>query len=113
MEVMTSVEEVKVIEKSPLVSTTKPNLREEFSNDFVDALPHHGRDNIHRDMLGSVAGSMSNRMRGGGANQTIVTQDGFDMAPPGKTIPPALNAPAALEVETRGHSADHPTPPRG
>ena len=89
MEVMTTVEEVKVLEKSPLVSTTKPNLREEFSNDFVESLPHHGRDNIHRDMLGSVAGSMSNRMRGGMANQTIVTQDGFDMGPPGKTISPA------------------------
>jgi hypothetical protein len=109
MEVMTAVEEVKVVEKSPLVSTTKPNLREEFSNDFVEALPHHGRDNIHRDMLGSVAGSMSNRMRGGGANQTIVTQDGFDMGPPGKTISPALKSSAAFEVQTGGYGADNPT----
>jgi hypothetical protein len=109
MEVMTSVEEVKVVEKSPLVSTTKPNLREEFSNDFVEALPHHGRDNIHRDMLGSVAGSMGNRMRGGGANQTVVTQDGFDMGPPGKTISPALKSSAAFEIQTGGYGADNPT----
>jgi len=109
MEVMSAVEEVKVVEKSPLVSTTKPNLREEFSNDFVEALPHHGRDNIHRDMLGSVAGSMANRMRGGGANQTIVTQDGFDMGPPGKTISPALKSSAAFEVQTGGYGADNPT----
>jgi hypothetical protein len=113
MEVMTAVEEVKVVEKSPLVSTTKSNLREEFSNDFVEALPHHGRDNIHRDMLGSVAGSMSNRMRGGMANQTIVTQDGFDMGPPGKTISPALKSSAAFEVQTGGYGADNPTAPGG
>jgi hypothetical protein len=109
MEVTTTVEEVKVVEKSPLVSTTKPNLREEFNNDFVEALPHHGRDNIHRDMLGSVAGSMSNRMRGGAANQTVVTQDGFDMGPPGKTISPALKSSAAFEVQTGGYGADNPT----
>ena len=109
MEVTTTVEEVKVVEKSPLVSTTKPNLREEFSNEFVESLPHHGRDNIHRDMLGSVAGSMSNRMRGGAANQTVVTQDGFDMGPPGKTISPALKSSAAFEVQTGGYGADNPT----
>jgi hypothetical protein len=109
MEVSTSVEEVHIVEKSPLVSTTKPNLREEFSSDFVEALPHHGRDNIHRDMLGSVAGAMSNRMRGGSANQTIVTQDGFDMGPPGKTISPSLKASAAFEVQTGGYGADNPT----
>jgi hypothetical protein len=109
MEVSTTVEEVKVVEKSPLVSTTKPNLREEFNNDFVEALPHHGRDNIHRDMLGSVAGSMSNRMRGGAQNQTVVTQDGFDMGPPGKTISPALKSSAAFEVQTGGYGADNPT----
>ena len=79
MEVKTTAEEVTVVQKAPLVSTTKPNVSEEFGNDFVEALPHHTRDNIHRDMLGSVAGSVGNRMRGGGANQTLVTQDGFDM----------------------------------
>jgi hypothetical protein len=109
MEVMTDVEQVTVVEKSPLVSTTKPNLREEFNSDFVESLPHHGRDNIHRDMLGSVAGSMGNRMRGGGANQTVVTQDGFDMGPPGKTISPALKSSAAFEVQTGGYGADNPT----
>jgi hypothetical protein len=52
---------------------------------------------------------MSNRMRGGGANQTVVTQDGFDMGPPGKTISPALKSSAAFEVQTGGYGADNPT----
>jgi hypothetical protein len=109
MEVETAVEQVTVVQKAPLVSTSKPNLREDFDSDFVEALPHHGRDNIHRDMLGSVAGSISNRMRGGQANQTIVTQDGFDMGPPGKTISPALKSTAAFEIQTAGYGADNPT----
>jgi hypothetical protein len=109
MEVETAVEQVTVVQKAPLVSTTKPNLREEFDADFVEALPHHTRDNIHRDMLASVPGSVANRMRGGAANQTIVTQDGFDMGPPGKTISPALKSTAAFEVQTGGYGADNPT----
>jgi hypothetical protein len=108
MEVETAVETVTVRQTAPLVSTSKPNVHEEFDADFVEALPHHGRDNIHRDMLGSVAGSMSNRMRGGSANQTILTQDGFDMGPPGKTISPALKSTAAFEVQTAGYGADNP-----
>jgi hypothetical protein len=109
MEVETAVEQVTVVQKAPLVSTTKANVREEFDSDFVEALPHHGRDNIHRDMLGSVAGSMANRMRGGSANQTVLTQDGFDMGPPGKTISPALKSTAAFEIQTAGYGADNPT----
>ena len=109
MEVKTNIEEVTVVQKAPLVSTTRPNVSEEFGSEFVEALPHHGRDNIHRDMLGSVAGAVSNRMRGGSANQTIVTQDGFDMGPPGKTISPALKSSAAFEVQTGGYGADNPT----
>jgi hypothetical protein len=113
MEVVTSVEEVKVVERSPLVSTTKPNLREEFTSDFVESLPHHSRDTIHRDMIGSVAGSMGTRMRGGGANQTITTQDGFDMGSPGKNISPSLKSSAAFEIQTAGYGGDNPTAAAG
>jgi hypothetical protein len=109
MDVKTAVEEIKVVQKAPLVSTSRPNVAEEFGSEFVEALPHHARDNIHRDMLGSVAGAVSNRMRGGSANQTIVTQDGFDMGPPGKTISPALKSSAAFEIQTAGYGADNPT----
>ena len=109
MEVQTTQDEIIVVQKAPLVSTTKANVKEDFSSEFVEALPHRGRDNIHRDMLGSVAGSVANRMRGGSANQTIVTQDGFDMGPPGKTISPSLKASAAFEIQTAGYGADNPT----
>ena len=109
MEVQTTADEVMVVQKAPLVSTTRANVTEDFSSEFVEALPHAGRDNIHRDMLGSVAGSVANRMRGGSANQTIVTQDGFDMGPPGKTISPSLKSSAAFEIQTAGYGADNPT----
>ena len=101
------------MQKAPVVSTTKPNVTEDFSNDFVEALPHHTRDNIHRDMLGSVAGAVGNRMRGGGANQTLVTQDGFDMGVPGRVISPAFKSTAAFEIQTAGYGADNPTAPGG
>ena len=109
MEVQTTADEIIVVQKAPLVSTTRANVTEDFSSEFVEALPHRGRDNIHRDMLGSVAGSVANRMRGGAANQTIVTQDGFDMGPPGKTISPSLKSSAAFEIQTAGYGADNPT----
>jgi hypothetical protein len=109
MEVEGAVEQVTVVQKAPLVSVSKPNLKEEFDSDFVEALPHHTRDNIHRDMLASVAGAVSNRMRGGAANQTVLTQDGFEMGSPGKIISPALKSSAAFEVQTAGYGADNPT----
>jgi hypothetical protein len=109
MDVETAAEQITVKQAQPLVSTTKPNVAEEFDTEFVEALPHHARDNIHRDMVGSVAGSVSNRMRGGAANQTIVTQDGFDMGPPGKTISPSLKSSAAFEIQTGGYAGDNPT----
>jgi hypothetical protein len=109
MDVQTKGEEVTISQKAPLVSTTKANVAEEFDSEFVEALPHHARDNIHRDMLGSVAGSVGNRMRGGAANQTVVTQDGFDMGPPGKTISPSLKASSAFEIQTGGYAGDNPT----
>jgi hypothetical protein len=109
MDVETATEQVTIKQTTPLVSTTKPNVAEEFDTEFVEALPHHARDNIHRDMVGSVAGSVANRMRGGAANQTIVTQDGFDMGPPGKTISPTLKSSAAFEIQTGGYAGDNPT----
>ena len=111
MEVQIKGEEATISQKTPLVSTTKANVAEEFDSEFVEALPHHARDNIHRDMVGSVAGSVANRMRGGAANQTIVTQDGFDMGPPGKTISPTLKSSAAFEIQTAGY-AGTTRPPR-
>jgi hypothetical protein len=109
MQVETAVEKVTVVQKAPLVSTTKPNVKEEFDADFVESLPHATRDNIHRDMLKSVPGVVINRMRGGSANQTLFTQDGFDMRTPGGGgISPALKTTAAFEVQTAGYGADNP-----
>ena len=42
----TRVEEVKVVEKAPLVSTSTANVKEVFDVDFVDSMPHDNRDTI-------------------------------------------------------------------
>ncbi|HEY0707494.1 MAG TPA: carboxypeptidase regulatory-like domain-containing protein, partial [Polyangia bacterium] len=109
MEVKTAQEEITVVQKAPTVSTTKPNISQQFESEFIEALPHASRDNVHRDMLGSVPGAVSNRMRGGAANQTVVTQDGFELGPPGKTISPSLKSSAAFEIQSGGYGADNPT----
>ena len=46
---------------------------------MVEGLPHGSRDNIHNQVVNDVAGGINGRVRGGAANQTIFTQDGFDM----------------------------------
>jgi hypothetical protein len=113
MEVKTATEEVTIIEKPKLVSTSKPNVTEEFDMEFIEALPHPTRDNVHREMLRSVPGAVANRMRGGAANQTIVTQDGFEMGTPGRVISPAMKSSAAFEIQTAGYGADNPGAPGG
>src|SRR5213075_3212059 len=46
MDVATAVEEVKVVEKTKLVSTTTSNVKEVYDIDFVDSMPHDNRDVI-------------------------------------------------------------------
>ena len=113
MEVKTAEETITVVEKSKMVSTSKPNVSEVFDADFIEALPHPTRDNVHREMLRSVPGAVANRMRGGAANQTIVTQDGFEMGTPGRVISPAMKSSAAFEIQTAGYGADNPAAPGG
>ncbi|HXU81968.1 MAG TPA: carboxypeptidase-like regulatory domain-containing protein [Polyangia bacterium] len=41
------IEEVKVVEKAPLVSTTTANVKEVYDIDFVDSMLHDNRDVIY------------------------------------------------------------------
>ena len=73
-------------------------------------MPLDDRDNPHQGLLGTVAGAMgaSNsakaRVRGGTANQTIFTQDGFDM----RDQMPTMKSSAAYEILTGGHGGESP-----
>jgi hypothetical protein len=104
MEVETAAEEIQVVERAPLISTSKANVREVFDLDMVESLPHGSRDNIHSQVINDVAGGINGRIRGGAANQTIYTQDGFDI----RGQVPTLKASAAYEVNTGGYGVDNP-----
>jgi hypothetical protein len=111
MEVAQSkVEEVKVISKTPLVNTTKPNVKEVFDVDFVDQMPHDNRDVIFQQVTNYVAGAIKGgRVRGGGGNQTLYLMDGFNML----RQYPTVKASAAYEIQTAAYGADNATAPGG
>ena len=46
MEVATATEEVKVIEKAPIVSTTTANVKEQWDEEFIDNLPLETRTSV-------------------------------------------------------------------
>jgi hypothetical protein len=114
MEAETSVEEVKVIEQPPVVSTTSAKVKETFDADFVDALPldkrtgYGGfiRDNVPGAVDGAGAFAASDwtaRVRGANANQNAIQVEGFMMNWQKIT----LNSLAAMEVLTAGNGAEN------
>jgi hypothetical protein len=106
MEVETGgVEEIRVVEKAPTVSTTTANVKEVYDLDFVEALPFNGRDQVFNQMVSQIGGAVGTRIRGGGASQTIMTQDGFDM----RDQYPVTKASAAYEIQSAGYGADNAT----
>jgi hypothetical protein len=107
MEVATSaVEEVKITQKAPLVSTTTPNVKEVYDVDFVDSLPHDNRDQIFNQITNYTAGAIrGGRIRGGGATQTLLLMDGFNMFRQWPTV----KASAAYEVQSAAYGAENST----
>jgi len=114
MEIETpGVEEVRVVEKAPTVSTTTTNVKEVYDLDFVESMPMPSRDQVFNQMVGQIGGGVSNiggqgantRLRGGGNGQTVFTQDGFDM----REQFPVTKASAAYEVQSAGYGADNAT----
>src|SRR5688572_4707743 len=99
------VEEVKVVEKAPTVSTTTSNVKEVYDLDFVESMPFNSRDQVFNQMVGQIGGAVGNRVRGGAGNQTIFTQDGFDM----RDQYPVTKASAAYEIQSAGYGADNAT----
>jgi hypothetical protein len=105
MEVETSVEEVKIVQRAPLINTTSSALKETFDLDMVESMPLNSRDQPHNQLIGSVAGAMGRRVRGGSDSQLVFTQDGFDM----RGQQPTMKTSAAYEVLAGGHGGDSPT----
>jgi hypothetical protein len=110
LEVETATEEVSIVERPPVVNTKSAALKENIDLDMIAAMPLDDPDNPHRGLLGAVAGTMgasnsaNGRVRGGLANQTIFTQDGFDL----QEQYPTMKTSAAYEVLTGGHGGESP-----
>src|SRR2546423_4076801 len=64
----TEVEEVKVVQKAPLISTTTASVKQVYDVDFVDSLPHDNRDVLFQQMPNYSPGVLNNRIRGGAAH---------------------------------------------
>ncbi len=111
MEVLASkVEEVKVVEKAPVVSTTTANVKETFDVDMVDSMPHDNRDVIFQQVTNYTAGTIrGGRIRGGGGSQTLYMMDGFNML----RQFPTVKASAAYEIQTAAYGAENATAPGG
>jgi hypothetical protein len=106
MEVATGdVEQVQVVQKAPTVSTTTTNVKEVYDLDYVESMPLNSRDQVFNQMVGQIGGAVGNRVRGGAGNQTIMTQDGFDM----RDQYPVTKASAAYEIQSAGYGADNAT----
>ena len=114
MEVKGKVEEVKVIQRAPVVSTTSATVKEVIDADFVDGLPMNkrtGYGGFIRDSIpgaadgGPVAaiGDWTARVRGGNANQNAFMLEGFQVN--GQKV--TLNSLAAMEVQSAGSGADN------
>src|SRR5688572_10225800 len=100
----TKVEEVKVVEKAPVVSTTTPNVKEVFDIDFVETMPHDNRDVIFQQITNYAAGVRAGgRVKGGAGSQTIYMMDGFNML----NQYPTVKASAAYELQTAAYGAEN------
>jgi hypothetical protein len=105
MEVETALEEVKVVERAPMVNTTSSAIKETIDVDMIEAMPLTNRQSAHNQLIGAVAGAVGRNVRGGTGNQTIFTQDGFDL----REQFPTMKTSAAYEILSGGHGGDAPT----
>ncbi len=114
MEVETSTEEIKVVEKAPVISTNTAGLKEVLDSDFIDALPQEGRFSIEGAIANATAGVVNKggslRINGGGTRQNMISVDGFQIS---STQDTGVKSVAALEVQTAGYGAENANAPGG
>jgi hypothetical protein len=109
LEVQTAVEEVKVVQKPPIVATNTAHLKEDFDIDFVQSIPLGSRDGVYASFLNEVGGVNGGAVRGGTPGQTLITMDGFDL----RGQSPTLKAAAAYEISVGGYGAENAMSPGG
>ena len=114
MEVRATSDEVKVVERAPLLSRTTAQVKEVYEEKFMDSLPLENRTAIEEFISYNVPGGSYfsrrlTRIRGGNTEQNAFMVDGFFMNRQ-KTMYKTLSA---LEVQTAGYGADGATVPGG
>ncbi|HEY0706992.1 MAG TPA: carboxypeptidase regulatory-like domain-containing protein [Polyangia bacterium] len=117
LEVQTKTEEVKVIERAPVVSTKSAVVKEVFDEEFLDNIPSDFKAGAESVVANSVPGSTPTsarasrgaRIRGGATNQSSFQVEGFNMNGQRST----LKGMAAIEVQTAGYGAEYATVPGG
>jgi hypothetical protein len=106
MTVQTGVEEVKVVERPPVLSTTKPNLKETYDLEFVEKLPLDGLPTkvepfVRQNTPGG--GASEDRYRGGNTRQNLFMVEGFSMMNQRYT----MGSLATIEAETGAYGAEN------
>jgi hypothetical protein len=106
MEVQAAIEEVKVVETQPTLSTTAANLKETYDLDFVKDLPIDGLPTkvepfVRQNTPGAGAGD--DRYRGGNVRENLFMVEGFSMLNQRYT----MGSLATIEAETAAYGAEN------
>jgi hypothetical protein len=105
MEVQTAQETMVIVDRPPVVSTSRAAVKETYDLQMVERIPFTDPINQFPDIIDMTPGTINRRVRGGGQRQTLFTQDGFEI----KEQFPSLRSSAAFEIQTAGYGADAPT----
>lgn len=116
MEVATQEQEVKIVQKAPIIEKTKATVKTSFKEEFADNLPVEIKtaveNFVHNNTPGVVAGSdnvRSVRIRGGNQEQNQFLVEGFYMN--GQKV--TMKGLAAFDVQTAGYGAEYANAPGG
>jgi hypothetical protein len=112
MEVQTRAEEVKVVEKAPVISTTAANVKETFTKEFIEEVPltTPSYQNVADQAVGWNASKKDFRVRGGNVYDNNFMVDGFQISDPvtrGTAQFINFDAIAAVEVQAAAYGAEN------
>jgi len=106
MNVETQQEEVQIVETTPTLSTTAPNVKETYNLEFVSALPLDGLPTKVEPFVGSNtpgAGAGGDRYRGGTNRQNMFSVEGFSMLNQRYT----MKSLATIDAQTAAYGAEN------
>lgn len=108
------VDEVKVVEKAPLVSVRTANVGESFDEEFLDNMPTESKFALENAVSTQTPGMVNKgvrnfRSRGGTTNQNAMQLEGFTV----QGIELTTGSMAAIEVQTAGYGAEFGDAPGG